>query len=364
MSYVWGECIKKSQPWSRTECLRLLQQLNSLAYPLLDLQPQVVEDVLRYLLMSQEVMGAAEINAFAQLVSNVVIRQHTILGPALHSDLLQYMAHHVSSVPDPTELLYTCAEIVEQTSPSTEMLSKLLLTTSPLVTVLTKPTSHTAAKRGSLRCIAVLCCNPEVPQPTVHDLIVVLNSILDDMKDQKQLHDGSKYLLSLLRTLHSLIQSLISVRSLGLMPALLNTLKSYMCTGLHNSPTAGTQSGQSSVHNALQRKSQRSCRPVHVNNDDSTYTASCSSDSEFSDTNEPAAENAKFTNSRIRHQVHVCLAAIFQSLDHQTAFSYCQSFLGALQHKSLSFCILKDPASKVRFVDRLCRAGHIYITAV
>ena len=53
-------------------------------------------------------------------------------------------------------------------------------------------------------------------------------------------------------------------------------------------------------------------RPTHGNSDDSSCAAHSSSDSEFSDSNEPIAEKAKFTNSRIRHQVHICLAAIFQ----------------------------------------------------
>ena len=112
-------------------------------------------------------------------------------------------------------------------------------------------------------------------------------------------------------------------------------------------------------------------RPTHVTSGDSPYVATCSSDSEFSDSSEPVAEKAKFTNSRIRHQVHTCLAAIFQvivqityvynpciltctqSLDHQTTFSYCQSFLpNALQQQSLLFCVLKDPSSKVQLVAR------------
>ncbi|KAL5477104.1 hypothetical protein EMCRGX_G023849 [Ephydatia muelleri] len=381
MAGVWEACINKSLPWSGTERLRLLQQLNSLTYPLSDLRPDLVENVLRYFMTPPEMMGAVEIIAFAQLVSNVVTRQHTTLCPSLHSDLLQRLMLHVSSIPDPAELLYACAELVEQTPPSTEVLSELFSLTGPLITVLTKPNSPATSKRGSLRCIAVLCCNPEIPQARLHELLAVLTSILANMKDQKQLHDGSKYLLSLLRTLHALVLNLASVRSLESMPRLLSTLKSYMCTGLHLPNVQATDSqsrhsyslstqchthpweqqchthprGNSSAtptrgnSSATPTRGNSSATPTCGNSDGSSSVVSYSSDSEFSDSNEPVAEKAKFTNSRIRHQVHVCLAAIFQSLDHQTTFSYSQSFLpDALQQQSLLFCILKDPASKCR----------------
>ena len=57
--------------------------------------------------------------------------------------------------------------------------------------------------------------------------------------------------------------------------------------------------------------------------DDITCMTSFSSDSELSDS-EPVGEKAKLINSRIRYQVHVTLAAIFQVMAlFSTAMYFC-----------------------------------------
>eukprot|EP00731_Ephydatia_muelleri_P022509 Em0015g92a len=305
-----------------------------------------------------EMMGAVEIIAFAQLVSNVVTRQHTTLCPSLHSDLLQRLMLHVSSIPDPAELLYACAELVEQTPPSTEVLSELFSLTGPLITVLTKPNSPATSKRGSLRCIAVLCCNPEIPQARLHELLAVLTSILANMKDQKQLHDGSKYLLSLLRTLHALVLNLASVRSLESMPRLLSTLKSYMCTGLHfQMSKPQTVRVDTATHFPLCKGSHTPHPPMgtavphpHVGTAVPHPPMGTAVPHPHVGTAVPHPPvGTAVPHPPVGTAVPHPHQAIFQSLDHQTTFSYSQSFLpDALQQQSLLFCILKDPASKCR----------------